>query len=40
VLTIGYSLADAERRVPGLLSLATLLAGIPLSHLMTRRAEP
>src|SRR4029077_12384285 len=35
VLTIGYTLADEKSRVPGLLSLATLLFGIPLSRLFT-----
>ncbi len=37
-VTIGYALAAERTRVPGLLSLATLLAGIPLSRLVTGRA--
>jgi len=37
VVTIGYALADEKTRVPGLLSLATLLAGIPLSRLLANR---
>ena len=39
VATIGYALADETSRVPGLLSLATLLIGIPLSRLIPQRAE-
>jgi APA family basic amino acid/polyamine antiporter len=39
VVTIGYALADEKNRVPGLLSLATLLIGIPLSRLVTDRAK-
>lgn len=35
--TIGYALVEEKSRVPGLLSLATLLAGIPLSQLITHR---
>jgi APA family basic amino acid/polyamine antiporter len=33
-LTIGSALADPKRRVPGLLSLATVLIGLPLSRLI------
>ena len=40
VLSIGYTLADRERLVPGLLSIATLLAGIPLSYLIPEKREP
>jgi APA family basic amino acid/polyamine antiporter len=36
IATVGYALADRERLMPGLLSLATLLAGIPLSYLIAR----
>jgi APA family basic amino acid/polyamine antiporter len=36
VLTIGYALAREDSRIPGLLSLATLLVGIPLSRLLPR----
>ncbi|MBN9120243.1 MAG: amino acid permease [Planctomycetes bacterium] len=42
-LTIGSALVDEGRRVPGLLSLATLLVGVPLSRLIpngTGLAEP
>ncbi len=35
--TIGSALAEERSRVPGLLSLATLLAGIPLSRLIITR---
>jgi APA family basic amino acid/polyamine antiporter len=37
LVTIGYSLADAKSREPGLWSLATLLVGIPLSRLIPHR---
>jgi APA family basic amino acid/polyamine antiporter len=37
LLTIGYVLADEKKRVPGMLSLATLLAGIPLAWWLTDR---
>jgi APA family basic amino acid/polyamine antiporter len=41
VATIGYALADDKSRGPGLLSLATLLIGIPLSRLIPdRRGRP
>jgi APA family basic amino acid/polyamine antiporter len=36
-LTIGSALVDPERRVPGLLSLATVLIGLPLSRLVPER---
>lgn len=36
---IGYALADDRSRLPGLLSLATLLLGVPLSRLLPKR-EP
>jgi APA family basic amino acid/polyamine antiporter len=35
--TIAFALAEERSRVPGLLSLATLLAGIPLSRLIPAR---
>ena len=35
--TIGYALADDKSRVPGLLSLATLLVGVPLARLIPER---
>lgn len=40
LVTIGYALADDTSRVPGLLSLATLLAGLPLSRLIPARDDP
>jgi APA family basic amino acid/polyamine antiporter len=39
LLSIGYALADDKSRVPGLLSLATLLIGLPLSWLIADRGE-
>jgi APA family basic amino acid/polyamine antiporter len=39
VMTIGYALADEKTRVPGLLSLATLLVGIPLARLIPERTK-
>jgi APA family basic amino acid/polyamine antiporter len=36
--TIGYALVEERSRVPGLLSLATLLAGVPLARLITKPA--
>jgi APA family basic amino acid/polyamine antiporter len=39
VVTIGYALTDEKNLVPGLLSLATLLLGIPLSRLLTDRSR-
>ncbi len=38
-LTVGCALADGRSRVPGLLSLATLLAGVPLSRLVPDRGR-
>jgi basic amino acid/polyamine antiporter, APA family len=40
VWTVGYALAMPERRVPALLSLVTLLLGIPLSRLIPDRKPP
>jgi APA family basic amino acid/polyamine antiporter len=37
--TIGYALADEKSRAPGLLSLATVLVGIPLSRLIVDRKD-
>jgi APA family basic amino acid/polyamine antiporter len=39
VVTIAYALADEKNRVPGLLSLATVLLGIPLSRLVLDRSR-
>jgi basic amino acid/polyamine antiporter, APA family len=39
VATVGYSVADSSSRVPALLSLATVLVGVPLSRFFTHRAE-
>lgn len=39
VWTVGYALAESERRVPALLSIGTLLLGVPLAWLMTEKAE-
>jgi APA family basic amino acid/polyamine antiporter len=37
IATIGYALVEERSQVPGLLSLATLLAGFPLSWLILDR---
>jgi APA family basic amino acid/polyamine antiporter len=37
VVTIGYALTEERNLVPGLLSLATLLIGIPLSRFIVKR---
>jgi APA family basic amino acid/polyamine antiporter len=37
VWTVGYALAMPDRRVPAILSLVTLLLGIPLSRLIPER---
>jgi APA family basic amino acid/polyamine antiporter len=39
LVTIAYALADENNRVPGLLSLATVLLGIPLSRQVLDRAK-